>query len=71
MQGSTVENVDIDMGTGAFASGQTYVALSRCTSLDGIRLKRDIKHSDIIVDPKIRNFFLYLENKKLQEQTLE
>lgn len=70
-QGQTVEAADIDMGAGAFASGQTYVALSRCTSLDGIRLKRDIKHSDIIVDPKIRNFFLYLENKKLQEQTLE
>jgi hypothetical protein len=38
----TFDKVIIDMGRGAFAHGQTYVALSRCTSLQGIVLKKPI-----------------------------
>ena len=61
-QGKTFDNVIIDLGKrGAFAHGQTYVALSRCTSLDGIILKTPIKPQDIMVDPVIIDF---LENKK-------
>ncbi|HHH53000.1 MAG TPA: AAA family ATPase [Bacteroidetes bacterium] len=61
-QGKTFQNVIIDMGAkGAFAHGQTYVALSRCTSLEGIILKTPIKPGDIMVDPRILD---YLENKK-------
>ncbi|MBI3591677.1 MAG: AAA family ATPase [Candidatus Melainabacteria bacterium] len=55
-QGKTLDSVLIDLGTGAFACGQTYVALSRCTSLDGIYLKRKITSKDILVDPKIIDF---------------
>ena len=61
-QGKTFDNVIIDLGKqGAFAHGQTYVALSRCTSLDGIILKTPIKPRDIMVDLRIIDF---LENKK-------
>jgi ATP-dependent exoDNAse (exonuclease V) alpha subunit len=55
-QGHTLEKVCIDLGRGAFAHGQTYVALSRCTSLDGILLRRPIKASDIILDPTILEY---------------
>ena len=55
-QGKTFDNVVIDLGRGAFASGQLYVALSRCRSLKGIFLKRAIKESDIRVDPRVISF---------------
>ncbi len=55
-QGQTYTTVAIDMGRGAFASGQAYVALSRCRTLDGIYLKRPILRQDIIVESKIKDF---------------
>jgi ATP-dependent exoDNAse (exonuclease V) alpha subunit len=55
-QGKTFDKVMIDMGTGAFAHGQTYVALSRCRSLDGIVLRRRITRRDIMTDPTIKTF---------------
>lgn len=56
-QGLTFDKVNIDFWTGAFAAGQAYVALSRCTSLEGLRLSRAIRHSDIIVENKIKGFY--------------
>lgn len=55
-QGKTFDKVIIDMGNGAFACGQTYVALSRCRSLEGIFLKRPIRKSDIRMDFNIVKF---------------
>lgn len=55
-QGKTFDNVMIDLGRGVFASGQLYVALSRCRSLSGIFLKRAIKESDIRVDSKVMKY---------------
>lgn len=55
-QGQTFDNVVINLGNGAFAHGQTYVALSRCTSLEGITLKTRIRPQDIILDPKVAQF---------------
>ncbi|MBU1086187.1 MAG: AAA family ATPase [Candidatus Omnitrophica bacterium] len=55
-QGKTFENVIIDLGYGAFAHGQVYVALSRCVSLGGIVLKRPIRADDIIFDEKVYEF---------------
>jgi len=55
-QGKTFNSVRIDMGYGAFAEGQTYVALSRCRTLDGIYLKQHLRFSDVIVDPAVVEF---------------
>lgn len=57
-QGKTFDNVVIDLGAGAFAHGQTYVALSRCRSIDGVKLVRPLKLKDIIVDEKVLKFHL-------------
>ena len=55
-QGKTFGSAVIDLGDGVFAHGQTYVALSRCRSLDGVYLKREIYREDIIVDPAVSVF---------------
>ncbi len=62
-QGQTYEKVCIDLGRGAFAHGQTYVALSRATSLDGLFLARPLRASDIIVDPVIVGFMQKIDKK--------
>lgn len=56
-QGKTFDRVIIDMGRGAFESGQTYVALSRCTTLSGIILTQPITNKDIIVDERISEYY--------------
>lgn len=55
-QGKTYERAIIDLGSGAFAPGQTYVALSRLTSLDGLYLSRALRPNDIRVDEDVRRF---------------
>lgn len=55
-QGATMDRVHIDMGTGAFAAGQAYVALSRCKSLEGMTLERPILLSDIKSDVSVKMF---------------
>jgi ATP-dependent exoDNAse (exonuclease V) alpha subunit len=68
-QGQTLDNVYIDLGSGAFASGQTYVALSRCRSIDGIGLARPIRPADIKCDPVIQRFYNALEEYIAEEVT--
>jgi ATP-dependent exoDNAse (exonuclease V) alpha subunit len=55
-QGQTYDEVQIDMGRGAFSPGQTYVALSRVRSLDGLYLTRAINHADVMVDKDVVRF---------------
>jgi ATP-dependent exoDNAse (exonuclease V) alpha subunit len=55
-QGKTLDAAVIDLGERAFAPGQTYVAFSRLTSLDGLYLKRPLSPSDIIVDQDVLRF---------------
>lgn len=55
-QGLTFNNVNIDFGGGAFAGGQTYVALSRCTSLEGITLSQPIRRRDVFVKSDVVQF---------------
>lgn len=56
-QGKTFDNIMIDLGRGAFAFGQTYVALSRCRTLDGIILKKPLSPKDIILDERVIEFY--------------
>ncbi len=56
-QGKTFDQVYVDMGGGAFEYGQTYVALSRCTHLEGIYLKRPLRQNDILLDPRVTEFY--------------
>lgn len=55
-QGLTFNKVIIDISGGAFSSGQTYVALSRCTSIEGITLRQPIRLRDIIVNRSVVEF---------------
>lgn len=55
-QGQTFDKVLIDLGRGAFAHGQTYVALSRCTSLEGITFSRPVTPKDVLFDERVYGF---------------
>lgn len=55
-QGMTFDNVCLDFRRSPFAHGQTYVALSRCRSLEGIILTKKIFPNDIIIDERILEF---------------
>ena len=70
-QGLTFSRVVIDFTGGVFAGGQTYVALSRCTSLDGIQLKKPISRGDIFVRPEIVNFAQRFNNRQAIDRALK
>lgn len=55
-QGLTFDRMILDIGSGAFAAGQTYVALSRCTSFEGLILRKKIGFRDIRMDPEVKLF---------------
>ena len=55
-QGKTYDRAIVDLGSRSFAPGQTYVALSRISRLDGLYLSRPLRPSDIIVDPHVQRF---------------
>jgi len=55
-QGATYERAIVDLGARVFSPGQTYVALSRLTGLDGLYLTRPLRPSDIIVDEDVQRF---------------
>jgi len=62
-QGQTFDRVVIDVGWGTFSHGQMYVALSRCTSLEGIVLKQPLTQRHILMDERILKFmkkFIFL-----------
>lgn len=63
-QGKTFSNAIIDIGHGAFVHGQAYVALSRCTSLDGIVLKKPIQKKHILMDWRIIKFLTNYQYKQ-------
>lgn len=56
-QGLTLDKVHLDLGNGAFETGQTYVALSRCRSLKTLSMSRKLLPSDVLVDDESRSFY--------------
>lgn len=70
-QGLTFSRVVIDFTGGVFAGGQAYVALSRCTSLEGIQLKKPISRADIFVRPEIVNFAQRFNNRQAIDRALK
>lgn len=70
-QGLTFNNVKIDFTGGVFAGGQTYVALSRCTSLKGISLQEPIRKSDIFVRPEVTKFAHNYNNPQIINSALQ
>ena len=70
-QGLTFKHVKIDFTGGAFAGGQTYVALSRCTSLEGISLKEPLRRSDIFVRPEVVQFSHQYNDNQLISSALK
>ena len=70
-QGLTFRRVNIDFTGGAFAGGQTYVALSRCMSLDGISLKEPIRRNDIFVRSEVVRFAKNYNNDNIIHAALK
>ena len=70
-QGLTFSRVVIDFTGGVFAGGQAYVALSRCTSLDGITLRKPINRADVFVRPEITNFANRFNNQQAIDRALK
>ncbi|MFT5700751.1 MAG: ATP-dependent DNA helicase PIF1 [Desulforhopalus sp.] len=56
-QGKTIENVHLNLGSGSFETGQTYVAVSRCRSLEGLSMSRPLTIEDILVDFESKHFY--------------
>ena len=55
-QGKTFSKVILDIGNGTFAPGQMYVALSRCTDLEGLVLQKPIFQRHILLDDQVVRF---------------
>ncbi|MGO1505987.1 MAG: exonuclease domain-containing protein, partial [Brachybacterium sp.] len=55
-QGQTLDRVVVDLTGGTFANGQLYVALSRCTNLEGLVLKREVLPRDLKTDQRVRRY---------------
>lgn len=77
-QGKTYDFVHIDFGTGTFAPGQAYVALSRCTTLNGLSFEAPMAIEDVITDQDVKLFMGHTDtenvtntdNQKIDTQTV-
>lgn len=70
-QGLTFRYVKIDFSGGVFAGGQTYVALSRCTSLQGISLQKPIRPEDIFIKSEVIRFAHTYNDQRIIHSALE
>lgn len=70
-QGQSFDKIVIDLGNGAFAAGQTYVALSRCRSFTGITLKTKINGRDIKTDERVKQFLNSKNTKEMERDKFD
>lgn len=70
-QGLTFNQVNIDLSGGVFAGGQTYVALSRCRSLEGINLEAPIKKENIFISSAITSFAKTYNDQQSLDKALQ
>lgn len=70
-QGLTFKQVNIDFTGGVFAGGQTYVALSRCTCLEGIRLQEPLRASEVFVRNEVKQFARNYNNQGVIHSALQ
>ncbi|MBQ6167693.1 MAG: AAA family ATPase [Muribaculaceae bacterium] len=70
-QGLTFNHVVIDFVGGAFTGGQAYVALSRCTSMEGITLLKPLSERDIIVNLAVVDFSRQFNNRQILNEAME
>lgn len=67
-QGKTFDKVILDIGKGTFAHGQMYVALSRCTCLEGLIIKKKIAKKHIWMDWNVVRFVTEYQYKKSAQE---
>ena len=67
-QGKTFTKVAIDVGRGTFAHGQMYVALSRCTDMEGLVLKQPIQKKHILTDWQVSKYLTELQYGQAKKQ---
>lgn len=70
-QGLTFSKVSVDLGHGAFSAGQTYVALSRCRSLEGLTFRTQMSSRDVIVNPKAVQFAQTFNDRRSVDRALK
>lgn len=69
-QGLTFSRVNIDFSGGVFAGGQTYVALSRCTSFEGLTLREPIRRNEVFVNSRVVDFARSYNDRQLMDKVL-
>ena len=70
-QGLTFSRANIDLSGGAFAGGQTYVALSRCRSLEGLSLQSPIRREDVFVRADVVGFAQHFNDMRILDKALQ
>ena len=70
-QGLTFEKATIDFGSGTFAGGQAYVALSRCRSLEGMTLCQPVTHTQVFVRPEVTQFASHFNDEGAVQRALQ
>lgn len=67
-QGMTFDRAIIDIGSGTFSHGQLYVALSRCTTLDGLVLRKPVQKNHVLLDRRVVDFITRYQYKQAEKQ---